>query len=261
MDTPVANLTFQQQSFLLTECSRIAYCPKKEGTTLYAGMGFKSTFIDKNGSQAYVIYNDSDIIIACRGTEPTEFADIKADLNVEKVAIEEGVLVHKGFYKSVERIWPGLERALKAKKTQNIWVTGHSLGAAMATVVAVRLCRDRYRDDLQLFTYGSPRVGNEGFFNLFNDCKIKAHRFINNNDAVTAVPRWNFKHVGDRVYMNHWGNVREMTAMQRAKDRLRGFFKGLLKGKLNFFTNHSIQRYCDNLERWAKGEERPETEI
>jgi hypothetical protein len=61
--------------------------------------------------------------------------------------------------------------------------------------------------------------------------------------------------------MNHWGNIRAASGLQLIQDRLRGFIKGLQKGEINFFSNHSIPRYVANLERWAAGEERSQDQI
>jgi hypothetical protein len=42
-----------------------------------------------------------------------------------------------------------------------------------------------------------------------------------------------------------------MSAWQTAKDRLKGFWVGIKKGKINFYVNHSIENYIANLEELA----------
>jgi hypothetical protein len=61
------------------------------------------------------------------------------------------------------------------------------------------------------------------------------------------------------MYINHYGNLRTLTFKQSFKDVWRGFFVGLKRKEgINFFTNHSITRYAERLEHWAKGVEYPQ---
>ncbi len=54
-------------------------------------MGFLAHFFDVKGSQAYLLKNEHDLVVVCRGTEPTEFADIKSDLNAIPVPSSTGI--------------------------------------------------------------------------------------------------------------------------------------------------------------------------
>ena len=62
--------------------------------------------IDNGGAQAYRFENKNDIVIACRGTQPTEFNDIKADLKAVPVMAETVSRVHHGFKVEVDELWP-----------------------------------------------------------------------------------------------------------------------------------------------------------
>ena len=57
-----------------------------------------------------------------------------------------------------------------------LWITGHSLGAALAT-----LCASRYGNVQGVYTFGSPRVGNNGFKEKL---QVKIYRVVNNDDIV-----------------------------------------------------------------------------
>ena len=105
--------------------------------------------------------NKEDFVIACRGTEPTEFNDIKADLNALPTRAETVSFVHKGFKTEVDKIWPKLQEDIEREAdTRTVWFCGHSLGAAMATIMASRAKHnDNLNDPIELYTYGSPRVG------------------------------------------------------------------------------------------------------
>lgn len=264
MNSPINTRTFPTQAHLFAKISELAYLDPPEGQARFAELGFLSEFIDHHGSQAYWLHNDTDLIIVCRGTEPTEFKDIAADLRITPVKSSQGIsFVHAGFKDSVDNIWDQLSaKAVKYGKHRTIWCTGHSLGAAMATLVAYRLHRsDNLPSPKALFTYGSPKVGTEDYIKAIQDSGLLHFRFVNNADIVTRVPSWPYHHFGGMYYMNHWGNLRSVTGLQLIKDRLRGFIKGLKKRELNFFSNHSITRYVENLERWVSGEERTQDKI
>jgi triacylglycerol lipase len=253
---------FTEQAAFFARCSEAAYLDKKEGKAKFKELGFDATFIDHDGSQAYWLVNDDDLVIVCRGTQPTEFKDIAADLKAIPVPSKTGSgKVHAGFRESVDDIWPELhELANDYGKTRTIWCTGHSLGAAMATLIAFRLQRSEDTPNPHaLFTYGSPRVGNKAYIRAIEATGLLHFRFVNNADIVARVPLWPFYHFGGMYYINHYGNLRALTFKQSCKDVWRGFIVGLKRKEgINFFVNHSITRYAERLEHWAKGVEYPQ---
>jgi triacylglycerol lipase len=248
---------FPEQAYLFAKLSEIAYSDDAEAAPKFEELGFESTFINVEGSQAYFLKNDTDLVFVCRGTQPTEFADIVADLDARPVASSSGVgFVHRGFKTSVDNVYPTLKViAEQYGKSHTIWCTGHSLGAAMATIVAYRLQRAENLPSPQaLFTYGSPRVGDKKYIRGIESTGVLHFRFVNNADIVARVPLWPFYHFGGMYYMNHYGHLRAPTAWQVTKDVWRGFLVGLKRKEINFFTNHSITRYAANLERWKNGD-------
>lgn len=252
---------FTEQAALFARISEIAYLDAPEGPAKFAELGFIAELVDVNGSQAYWLKNDEDLIIACRGTEPTQLADIAADLEAFPVPSSTGIgKNHLGFKTSVDHIWHDLEElAVDYGKTRTVWCTGHSLGAAMATIVAYRLQRaDNLPNPQALFTYGSPRVGDKAYITGIESTGVLHFRFVNNADIVARVPLWPFHHFGGMYYMNHYGNLRAPTAWQVTKDVWRGFLVGLKRKEINFFSNHSITNYAERLERWATGIEYPQ---
>ena len=180
--------TFLQQSAFFAKLSNFAYKTIEEMETQFPE--YTISFHSEKGSDIYILENYSDIIIACRGTEVKQKSDIKADLNVRRMHNVQGK-VHTGFHNYVDHIWsPALEHGQKAKREfKNIWITGHSLGAAMATLLAERFARlNTCQTPAALFTYGSPRVGNRKFINYFNSLSFTHHRWVNDGDIVTKVP-------------------------------------------------------------------------
>lgn len=201
------------------------------------------TYIDQSGAQVYVMSDATDVLIACRGTEPTELSDVKADLNTVPVIHPTGGVVHGGFYGEYQKVIDQIETALaKHNKTgsKTVWVCGHSLGGAMAVLVAAKI-----KPSGGLYTYGQPRVGNADFVKTI-DCPY--YRYVNNNDVVPSVPPsffgMGFKHKGKLRYINCYGNIRPLTAWQRLKDRLRGRWYALKKFELfDGVKDHNMTNY------------------
>lgn len=257
----IESMNFSERSALFAKLAEIAYLEPKSATKQAKKLGFTTVeYYDIEGAQAYRFMNSEDLVIACRGTEPTEFNDIKADANALPVIAETVGRVHVGFKKEVDELWPMVCDDLV--RTQNndkkVWFCGHSLGAAMATIMASRcLHYASVPDPVELYTYGSPRVGWPKYVKSLG---VVHHRWVNNNDIVTRVPFriMGYKHHGQLHYLNTWGNVRNPSGWQLVKDRFRGMWRGLLAGKIDNFSDHSITQYRECLERYRDGKETPQ---
>ena len=247
----IEKLSFKEKSLLFAKLSSIAYNNTKEAKSQAKRLGFTTIeFYEKDGAQAYRFMNKTDLVIACRGTQPTEFNDLKADLKAIPVMAETVGRVHIGFKTEVDDLWPMIEEDINRKTnvTKTLWFCGHSLGAAMATIMASRAKHNvELNDPVELFTYGSPRVGWRMYCNSLN---VIHHRWKNNNDIVTTVPLavMGFKHHGTEHYINAYGNVRKPTGWQMFKDRLRGMWMGIKKGKIDNFGDHSMVEYIKHIE-------------
>jgi len=246
-------MTFHERSLLFARLASIAYSDDVEQVKKdVRKLGFTTVeFYDKAGAQAYRFMNKVDLVIACRGTQPTEFNDIKADLKATPVVAETVSRVHRGFKVEVDELWPMISEDLarKTNRDKNVWFCGHSLGAAMTTIMASRCNCDVDMPDIhEVYTYGSPRVGWRGYCKSLN---VTHHRWVNNNDIVTTVPLkiMGYVHHGTEHYMNAYGLERKLTSWQRAKDKWRGIWMGLKQGKIDSFGDHSMTEYIANLEK------------
>lgn len=202
-------------------------------------------FFDVKGAQAYLLKGQSDDhVLSFRGTEVTEPSDVLADLKAGKnTETAQGGKVHSGFRSEVNKLWPSIERAVANIET--IYVTGHSLGAAMATIAASRLQKKAQA----LITFGSPRVGNKQFVSGLD---VLHMRVQNNCDDVTKVPPYlmEFRHHGTHRYMNYYGQFRSLTTWQRVKDMIRSRVKGRVRGKRFLgIKDHLMANYIEKLEK------------
>ena len=255
----ISKMSFPERTLLFAKLSSIAYNDNiKEVKKQVKKLGFTTVeFYNRDGAQAYRFQNAEDLVIACRGTQPTEFNDIKADLQAVPVVAETVSRVHQGFKAEVDDLWPMIVEDIT--RTQNLdnklWFTGHSLGAAMTTIMASRCFHDtELPNPIETYTYGSPRVGWPTYVNSLG---MVHHRWVNNNDIVTRVPLaiMGYRHHGEEHYMNAWGNVRKPTGWQRFKDRMRGMWMGIKAGSIDNFSDHGMNFYIANLEMYASGKE------
>lgn len=98
--------------------------------------------------------------------------------------------VHDGFADGWSEISGKVFAAVKAASEANpgykIVATGHSLGAAIATLGAAYLRQVGY--DVDLYTYGSPRVGNDAFANFITQSRGGQWRVTHRDDPVPRLP-------------------------------------------------------------------------
>lgn len=258
----ISELEFKDRSLLFAKLAAIAYSDDvKHVKEQVKNLGFtKVKFYDRDGAQAYCFSNKEDLVIACRGTQPGQFNDIKADLKSIMTMAETVGKVHLGFKQEVDDLWPDLmpDLILNSNKKLTTWFTGHSLGAAMATIMASRCNADPEMPDVEeVYTYGSPRVGNKKYV---HSLEVTHHRWVNNNDVVTRVPFriMGYRHHGTEHYLNAYGNVRTVTGWQRFKDRMRGMWWGIKKGQIDNFSDHSMVNYVEHLDKYDQGMETPQ---
>lgn len=253
----ISKINFSQQSALFARISNLAYKSPKEANKIFKKMGFKSTFYDRDGSQAYIVENDNDLIIACRGTEPKEWSDIKTDLNIDRVSSKSGQgLVHQGFRDYTDKIWEPVKTHVLKNLNKNVWLTGHSLGAAMSTLMAKRLVLDPLNVEIQaLFTFGSPRVGDRKYINQFNN-KVVHHRWVNDGDIVTKIPfsPW-YYHCGKKHHIGQDGliikNVEDKNTILKIIKLSTGFTKGIINLIMKDIKSHSSELYVQHISFWT----------
>ncbi|KAJ8903438.1 hypothetical protein NDN08_004546 [Rhodosorus marinus] len=179
-----------------------------------------------------VVYAAFDrIVVAFRGTSSTR--NVGTDLRTSMGPLEElhaeaggttdentgsnlcghkGPMVHRGFLDAYLSVQPAVVAEVKRlyqKQPRPIFCTGHSLGGALGTLCSYDLSRTMEPEEgLFCYTFGSPRVGNQQFTNLYNERVPRTWRIINAKDPVTKMPPpLYFRHVGQAALITAQGEL------------------------------------------------------
>lgn len=141
--------------------------------------------INVNATQAYVACKDDFAVLAFRGTEADRMKDIKADAKATQTTCPTGGRVHSGFKEQYDDVADRVEMILDRPEVKGkpLFITGHSLGGAVATIATRRL--NAGRQIASCYTYGSPRVGSEEWVSRI---KTPIYRIVNSADPVPIVP-------------------------------------------------------------------------
>lgn len=94
-------------------------------------------------------------------------------------------------------------------KYAKLFITGSSVGGALATCASFQLAQERadVQAALRCYTFGSPAVGNCDFVDAYNKAVPWTYRHVTHTDVVPCVPPplFGFDHVGTPVFMNDVG--------------------------------------------------------
>lgn len=261
----------------LAESSLLAFCPGTYVRDKFRSVGLdvpREAPFETSAAHCYLAFDDSLVIVVFRGTEvprpdlsPSlggarpQLADVISELHADvKIALDElspgsGRYAHLGFRQALDGIWPVVAAQLQVlreeRPSRGFWFTGHSLGAAMATLAA-----DRFDGARGLYTFGSPRVGDKAFAQGF---RTPAFRFVNNNDIVPLVPPagpylgakkgiGRYQHVGVLKYLDANGRLLGSPSLKtRLWDRLRGHQRHVVDGLRELLEGHPLALAPDDL--------------
>jgi predicted lipase len=151
---------------------------------------------------------DKRICIIFRGSESVEdwLHDFKiVQRKIKGHEIKDGVRVHRGFYQQLhhngvyDKLLAKVKQLLEDYPDYSIYVTGHSLGAALSTLCGFRMSCD-LENKVTVVSFASPRVGNAAWKKAFDQKSNLTHyRVTNGRDLITAFPFCNYCHVGKTI--------------------------------------------------------------
>jgi len=193
----------------------------------------------KTDTQAAVIYvpTDQSVYIAFRGSEKnlTDWSNnfqFRQQYYPYGDPAETDVRFHLGFMTAYLAVRHQLLEVLTAFPQAPLTFTGHSLGGALATIAALDVqynLAGKTGQAIELYTYGSPRVGNDALVESFNRRVPNSYRFVYGLDVVTRVPR-------------QWQGYEHVSALQQLGSRWTWRF---LSRRV---SDHDIDNYIAALE-------------
>jgi hypothetical protein len=209
---------------LCAEASRLAYkkfesdpAAEAEIVDALARVGYsRAAFFSRHGTQAFAAEGlRSSVLLAFRGTEQNPL-DFVTDLETLPAPWRAGGRVHAGFARALGEVWPQLESWLQPRPGRWLF-TGHSLGAALATLAA------SLSKPARLITFGSPLVGDAIFCATL--ASVAVDRYVGCCDMVCRIPpeQLGFRHVAFPAYIDRAGNRRTgVSAAEMIGDQIQG---------------------------------------
>jgi len=207
------------------------------------------TWYDINGVQWYTCEKDDTLYICIQGSRANKDnnKDWKDNLNFKQIK-SPGIKSHKfheGHYEQTLVIYRQIIKLYKSYK--NVYICGHSLGGALAQILAMLMSYSKIRipKTVRVITEGAPRSMNYSAARWFNKNISESIRIVNGDDPVTKVP---FRITLFWMYWHVKGKMQIGTK--------KGILKRLLKWKQwrKEKLNHSPLDYTVNLTKyyWSK---------
>ena len=140
---------------------------------------------------------DEATILAFAGTDPLSLMNWITDFSLGRREAE----IHKGFEAAAAAVWDETGSVIGQSMAagRRLFVTGHSLGAAIAAVTVDRAAGEVGLGRSQTYLLGCPRVGRAAFAARYNEAfGATTYRLVHGKDVVAAVPppELDFRHVG-----------------------------------------------------------------
>lgn len=201
-------------------------------------------------TQAFTMASEKMIITAFRGTEPAQIRDWLSDATTPPwPGPAKTGYIHYGFGEALESVYPDVKETIDEFTTQgqSVWLTGHSLGGALAMLAGARLHLEEPGLTVNgVCTFGQPRTCDRLLAEACNKGLAKRiHRFVNNNDIVPQLlPEPAYTHVDTLRYIDASGKVRDsMTLLGGLADRAKGLTADPLAPGSDGVRDHSIGKY------------------
>jgi triacylglycerol lipase len=213
-----------RKGYWMAEAALLAYSAKEPVQAAVQQWGLNLVHHDEKVQACQwflAISSDKKVaLLAFRGTEK-KLEDWHTDAEFNLVSSPTGAgETHAGFTKQLSQVYDEIAKKLKENLGSDtlLYLTGHSLGAALATLMAARLATSKAAGVHAVLTFGSPRVGDRDFAKQYElalgHC---TYRVVNGEDLVTRVPpryiprpndpAWKYDHVGQVVFFDSDGRM------------------------------------------------------
>ncbi|CAG9623668.1 lipase family protein [Sutcliffiella rhizosphaerae] len=215
MNKLVQNILSKDWAIFLAECCQLAYDQFLQNGVFFPPEGFelikefKGVSFYSHEWFGFILESDEAIVVSFRGTQTD--LDWISDADIFQTPFPycpSKPLVHSGFLSIYQSMREELFHCLQALPSNKmLFVTGHSLGGALATLLALDNALNATFTSICMYNYGSPRVGNDDFAKIYNKSVPTSIRFVNLADLVPFVPptkvvgpvskkTWYYHHIG-----------------------------------------------------------------
>lgn len=195
---------------------------------------------------AWILSGADAICIAFRGTSVPK--DWITNLNILPKHCSWG-FSHRGFVGATERIWPHLLELLPNAQTygRRLFLTGHSLGGAMATVAALKFVYELGGNVEGLVTFGQPPLLGRRWRGTRGNAGITSYeRYVNSVDIVVTAPFFPYFGHGSLHYIDARGD--EHTRFSFVQFLTDAAYHGWKLRPSAQVGNHPMNRYLEYLE-------------
>lgn len=194
-DWPVAEL--------LASMSDKSYLSPVDAEDAFRSLGFMEVkTIEYSSMIGYVAWVDEAAVIVFRGTDND--VDWIVNLAISSVQTPKGS-IHAGFYNAYQQMQEQIMKIVNKAKSKHLWITGHSLGGALAAVCAYDLTENHKLQIDGIVTFGQPMIAKQPLADyLGNAFRGRFAHFVNRNDIVARVPP-TFAHFGSLVWFTDDG--------------------------------------------------------
>lgn len=256
-------------AIFLAQAAKIAYQPDPSRQRVWAQQQSLPAPLpfDTGNIQGFALHGDHFSLLASRGT--SNLGQWIRDANIAPVDHPWGD-VHQGFLDGLAAVDSAIDAFTQAAASAKpLWITGHSLGGALAVLAAARLHMHGLAP--RTVTFGQPRTGSSAFATRFDaELPQRLLRFINQSDLIPRLPPGSaYRHCGAAkrivrpglLEMIGMGEVAPASLSEREyaaltadeyQDLLRQLDAGhaiaeqggcTAEGSLPWFGDHSINEY------------------
>lgn len=248
-----------ENALFLAQLSKLSYLDKsqieatlqiqKDDTNHLEFITSKNAGFD---TEMMMLADETAIIIVFRGTEINSIEDWISNVDNRLFPIFTGN-VHQGFWEALGQVWEEINEKLAKLRTknQNIWLTGHSQGGALA-MLAARVFKEQNIDIQGVYTFGQPRTGDLLFASNYDAFLVhQTFRVYNEGDAIPQNPQ-HLYHAGTGISVSENGEINIQSGMNLTESGGSGL-ASILDALLDFAGNetnaHDIGEYIKRLEK------------
>lgn len=199
-------------------------------------LAFKATSLAEPEWFGFIARSEREVLVAFRGTVTNRDWVTDAEFFQVDCPYAEGQLrTHDGFTKLYSTCRDDImQTLLDQPDTLTLYITGHSLGAALATLCTMDSDMNTSFRDTIMYSFAGPRTGNPAFARAFNKQGSTAVRVVNVHDVVPRLPP-PYVHMPETNIGLRYQHVGREFSFSVQTGSVRG--------------NHEIDTYIDELRR------------